>query len=448
MFRYYIIFVFCIWGISGKTQDSLDYYKVDKLTYQYYIDKNWDSICKVGRLAIKKNIDYFYLRMRIGIAYFEKGKYFKSTHHFKKAREYNSYNDVLNEYLYYSLIYSGLYNEAEHLASSFKESLKTKLNLQEHSCIKNISVDAVHTFNNDYKNLLTGSINDEFAIANFRTILKNQTYGGISLSHNLGKHFSVTHGYQFLTINNIQQIKLANRPKEQFTQTTLQNAYYLCVTKKFKKNAFLSIAVQNIWITSNFLDVGFDTIPFPPRPVYKNSIYSSTDQSYTIDFTKRFYNTEFLLTASYSGLNRGTQIQAGGGIIYFPLGNRKLFFALKTIYFAEEIVNAPYSDIIIMPSVNFNLKKINFNIHTSTGDIHNFADNSGYIIYNDIDYITSKSGISFIYSLNKNIDLSARYNYLLKSGYAHINTTPDKIEWKEYKYSTQSFIVGLKYIFR
>jgi len=55
---------------SYAEQDSLDFKTVDYKTYGYYVNQNWDSLIYLGNKAIAQNIDYYYLRVRIGVAYF------------------------------------------------------------------------------------------------------------------------------------------------------------------------------------------------------------------------------------------------------------------------------------------------------------------------------------------------------------------------------------------
>src|SRR5207248_2114987 len=97
--------------ISGKllAQDTLNFRMVDTKTYDWYVAKNWDSVIEIGNRAIGQNIDYYYLRMRIGIAYYEKKKFRKAENHFTKALFFNSSSDAGKQYLYYCYLYSGQY---------------------------------------------------------------------------------------------------------------------------------------------------------------------------------------------------------------------------------------------------------------------------------------------------------------------------------------------------
>ena len=79
---------------------KLDFSTVDMLTYRCFIEKKWDSVIVVGKQALSQDIDYYYLRVRMGISYYEKADYFLATVHLKKARQFNGADPVIPNYLY------------------------------------------------------------------------------------------------------------------------------------------------------------------------------------------------------------------------------------------------------------------------------------------------------------------------------------------------------------
>ena len=113
------IFLFC-------PLESQTYSEVDSTTYQLYLDKSWDELIHVGKDAVKKDIDYYFLRMRIGIAYYEKNNYKSAQSHFRKALEFNTGDPVASEYLYYAYLFGGQTQQAALLYREFPESLKMK----------------------------------------------------------------------------------------------------------------------------------------------------------------------------------------------------------------------------------------------------------------------------------------------------------------------------------
>ena len=55
---------------ASEKEPDLDFNAVDILTYRLYMEKKWDSVIIVGKKALRNDIDYYYLRARMGIACF------------------------------------------------------------------------------------------------------------------------------------------------------------------------------------------------------------------------------------------------------------------------------------------------------------------------------------------------------------------------------------------
>ena len=79
-----VIFV-GIYQLSGQIFIGSDYKELDSITYANYINQDWEKVIYNGNRALIRNIDYFYLRMRMGIAAYYLGKLPDAADHFEKA---------------------------------------------------------------------------------------------------------------------------------------------------------------------------------------------------------------------------------------------------------------------------------------------------------------------------------------------------------------------------
>ena len=104
MFRTAVLIIVLISFVSikGKAQ-SQDYLYYDSLTYQLYLEKDYQSLLKTGGEAVDLGFDGYYLPMRTGIAAFELKMYRVAAGYFELAKVYSD-NDLVNEYLYYSYL--------------------------------------------------------------------------------------------------------------------------------------------------------------------------------------------------------------------------------------------------------------------------------------------------------------------------------------------------------
>ena len=121
------LFFVLFFSMKGIAQDTLNSAIVEQKSYQLYLDKNWNELIKFGNRAINSGFDYYYLQIRIGIAYFEKKNYSLAENHFKKVLQFNSDDELAQEYLYYCFIYNGRNEEARMLSRLFKSDLAEKV---------------------------------------------------------------------------------------------------------------------------------------------------------------------------------------------------------------------------------------------------------------------------------------------------------------------------------
>ena len=101
--------------IMGQ-KNAIEFTTVENGTLKYFNSGQFDSLIIVGKAALKNKLDYFYLRYRMGYAYFNKNRFRQAAKQFEKARQFNSLDESTLLYLYYSYKYSG--NEAEAMTMS------------------------------------------------------------------------------------------------------------------------------------------------------------------------------------------------------------------------------------------------------------------------------------------------------------------------------------------
>jgi hypothetical protein len=53
-------------------QETVDFNTINKETYRLYLAQDWDSVIHLGKHALHHETDFFYLRMRMGIACYSK----------------------------------------------------------------------------------------------------------------------------------------------------------------------------------------------------------------------------------------------------------------------------------------------------------------------------------------------------------------------------------------
>ena len=73
---------------AALSQTSKEIEIADIKTYQNFIDGDWDLLIQEGNQALKQGLDFYYLRYRLGVAYYMKKNYIKALKHFEQADFY------------------------------------------------------------------------------------------------------------------------------------------------------------------------------------------------------------------------------------------------------------------------------------------------------------------------------------------------------------------------
>lgn len=95
-----IIFILLL-AISGGTfAQNSTYKEVDSTSYALYTQQQWVKLIEFGEMAVKNGIDYYYLNLRLGIAWYNAEDYYKAQKYFEKAHKQNQAEQTSEEYLY------------------------------------------------------------------------------------------------------------------------------------------------------------------------------------------------------------------------------------------------------------------------------------------------------------------------------------------------------------
>jgi hypothetical protein len=92
---------------SANLYAQSDFVTLDKQTYEYYLNGDYKNLKKTADKMLLQGIDYYYLRMRLGILSYNNQLYSNAKLHFSKALEFNSLDTISQEYIYFSYLFSG-----------------------------------------------------------------------------------------------------------------------------------------------------------------------------------------------------------------------------------------------------------------------------------------------------------------------------------------------------
>ena len=440
---FYIIPLILLFSISTSAQDKISYPTVDKKTYEQYLNEDWKDLIKTGKEALKHDIDFYYLQVRMGIAFYELKKYPKAVRNFENALNENKKDMLIQEYLYFSYIFSGRYNDARVLAGTFNRELKAKLNISaEHPGISALYFETKHDINDDYLHF------PEIGEIVSQNVVTDQSYYNISMEHLAGDKVSIFHGYSNVGITNlvlniepVNDVVLPSIYEEKISQ----NEYYFSLKAQIAKGTNLSGGFHYLSTKYFALD---------PNPVSAGRWGSSTSTLYSyrentfigsLNVSKHFSILKITGGASVSNMNSNLQVQPELTLRLYPFGNSRFYSDSKAIYLMDFENDTQTKEPIFRQSLGINFLKYSwFEPSITYGNIKNYTAYNAFVAHNDVDIIKQK------YEALLNLGFSkGRFNVFFKYQY-NVKENSFKIDdiIKQTEYINQSITGGIKIIFK
>lgn len=434
--RLYILALFIVvYSINGFAQDTLTSSAVEQKSYQLYLDKSWSELIEFANLSIAKGFDYYYLRLRLGIAYFEKKNYVSALPQFKKALSYNSDDELCLEYIYYSYLFNARYDEARWFSNQLSESLKEKIGILHQQSVSLVTIEAGTkiTDKKTYPSQDPNNVNGNY--------FNPAIYTQIGLNHYIKNRPSLFHAATYFS-------------QQTFVNKVNQYQYYLKGTLPLKHDFSVSASVHGVSINT-FSEKTYSRIdtlwppgvpphsqPPPGAPPFKTlttytTISNNSSANYLVaNIVAQKHTKNFVTGIGFTGSNmfNKTQYISSVYLSYSPLGNSKLIFgctgylhstdSYKTSYLAA----SPF--MYIQPSTKLGVKFNYFNNRAN-----NIIEDNGYIINNSPDVTFSRYSALINFSINKHLALYGLYQLEFKK---------ENIQLFDYRYNV--ILAGIKII--
>lgn len=425
--------------LASAAQKKLSYIEVDKKTYELYEQQKWADLIEFSAEARKQGINFFYLQARTGIAYYNLKKYRKSTEWFLKAWENDKSFEWLQEYLYYSLVYSGRLAEASKVANKFSVSFKQKIHYQKMKPLR-ASVEAGYSFNPDFDKLSNSSFDEDLNVGNNygeAFFLKNYHFESLDFNHQIAPGVGINHNFTHLGISREEQIFWGER--NSFPINIKQNQYFI--------NPWF--VVGNKWYVSPSATIVWGNSDLVLGDYYPNTFYGTT-----IKFSDFIFSTS--TWTHFGNLSPGVEVnqaniydegftQFSGWITYYPLSNVN-FYLTPRVYFKSDSENGfGYNTFGISGGVQ--LGPVHFYGQYLNGDMKNFIEPAGYVVANFPGRSKQKIMGSIYFPFDKKYQFVLRYinQDVIEKYKVYINTVPSNS--LEYKYIKHTLTAGISWNF-
>ena len=381
--------------LLAPTVKSQDFVSVDKETYKLYLDKQWDELIRAGKEGLKQDIDYYYLRMRIGIAFYEKKNYKASQIHFRKALELNEGDPVASEYLYFAYLLAGQTQQAAVLAKDFTTYLEEKVNIAADKFADILSVEYLYNFN-DTEDILSNPENYFSGLPyGYQLITLNFSNLNVMLHHELSPGITLTHAYTYLNKTNYYYYDDSLSRFGVDEQKVVQNQYY--ISPSFSTRGGLTISpafhVLRIRFQAPYVVTGGGSPGFGGG--------SSSYIRYADLITNHFVGGLNLsqnvgrfgirLGGIFSSMNDASQLTGTAGLTWYPMGNLDLYLGSALNVHTEFIDQETNIELIPDFLLGFGISsKVWMEFSGAYGNMKNYTEGNGYIVYNGLDWMKYK----------------------------------------------------------
>lgn len=402
-----IFIILFLSSIQSYAQQKLNFRTVDTTTYQQYLRGDWKELIQSGNEALDQGINYYYLQMRIAYAHFSRQSYRRATKYYKNALKFNGKDPTANEYLYYSYLYSGRYNDALLRIESFTPEQKQALNISDEVAFVSFGI------NYSYASTNASTINDKIII-----VLTSELENGvqkttnsfnapqIAYSHRIGRNVILNHSLSYLS-------------KNEFSYTIDYATHYLSqeqIAKQFEYGISMEITPVEGWLIKpgiNFINLRvplFETSNYGTGRGTERWVYSYLtlkNRTYSLQLSKEFQYFNLGISYAYNNFNNINTHQLGVHSSIYPLANQNLYYTVDLYLQQLNYNNTSNENYILNQLIGFKIHK-NFWMELS-GKIPqhmNLFDIRNNISYNNIEMIDKSwniKGIIPVYKANMKI---------------------------------------------
>jgi hypothetical protein len=416
--------------------------KTDSLTWQLYQEKKWDKLLKQANTAFKRNIDFYYLRVRAGVAAYELKKYREAVSHFEKAyEEYNS-DDFLNYFYYWSLVLSGREDEASGFADQLSPALLKQMQIHRKGWVSGVSAESLVSFNRNYNGLLDQGLDNKGGTSNFRSLFKSQFYKGLALDHHLLPKLNLYQNFSHIGIERtIQTNSKFSLADEQRKPATSQFQYFLNGRFLVGNGWSVISSASLLWGETYYYAADFQTVG---KSQLSENLWQIRDYVINVGATKELTRFRTSLNAGYSEINQYRQIQSDLHMVYYPFGNVNLYIIAETSLHWDE--SDPGIEMIYHPQIGVKAGPVWLSGEYGMGKMKNFYTGGGMVVYNMPETVHNKWGFSLWVPLFRNrCNLTLRYLQSGKEGKIFVYSDAVNYTTGNYTFTDQSFLISLKW---
>lgn len=433
-----VLFLFPVTVLHAQ-QDQLTWGKADSLTYVYFVNKQYDQLQETGKAALQAGIDFYYLRMRLGISYYEEKKYEPALPHFEKAHAMNPADTLPLEYLYYSYKFTGRIENAEALAAKAPEAFREKV-VYRNERLRTLTVGAGVFVTNNISANRSKDINGTNYYMADGSLNGNVYAGSLSLHHTIRNRFNWYNGISFFRSDALGRVQLLNENQErEFTNSYFQ--LNSAVTWQSQQGWMFGAGVGLYSTRASTLKANMDTANTRFRYLTITDMYFNFSGS--VSAGKRIGNFLPSVTISAANMLNGSQLEGEASLLYYPFGNTN--FYSRTMYAGIQN-NGVFQNVFTQQIGGRITDKLWYEAGVSYGNLNQYITNYGFLTYNTADPVKLNAGADLRFCFKK-LEIIPGYHFQVREGSYQQYKTPTDFTTTLFNYSTHYLTTTIKWRF-
>ena len=401
---------------------------VDSASYVYFINGKHQELVNLTKNALSSGIDSYYLRVRIGVSYFNKNEFYQATIHLRKALDFYPSDMYTKEFLFYAYLYMENLEEAKltiaKMPFTYQEAFRKLIKLEKSIVLESGYQTTSYVNKQDSSVFLAKDASDTslhgngvyaesdrmksiqyFQVGVAYPITKRiKGYSGLSLVRNNREEHIYSKEYVWDNTNSVYKPILKDTTH---AYTLSQYQAYSGLTITLPKQFNLFVGGHYMYYTQNKLYARYNSTTY--NYTYYDSTTSRNNFVSNISISKAFGKLIPMLSLGINKIDAISITQYTAQTSYLPFGN---FNVNITGGFSISTDKTASRKVYFVKVGGKITSKLWYDAYLYAGNLKNFTEGNAYVVYNISDKITMKSGLNLTYYINQRWSLGCRYDLL------------------------------------
>lgn len=181
----------------------------DKMSAMF--DENdWNQLISYGENAVRKGYDFFFLRARLGIAYYETENYYKAIPNLERALKIGYDNASVLEDLYYCYLFTGREDDRNYVFKKLPKNKRKRLKPLENPFADNLHIEYGTGISNDADKNSSVDLDGSENFYGEQTLTGNELYFNVGINQLPVNFLNAKFDFSYLKTNKTKQIMFGN----------------------------------------------------------------------------------------------------------------------------------------------------------------------------------------------------------------------------------------------